>query len=115
MEHIIKFTHLRLEFEINTELGVEDLNLPGIFAVECLKTQRLFFVGAEDTLLEISEFFSNVEKEKIYRLNFFEDLKKYGRDSFKFLIFDLDQDFENPQKRYLKILFYNQMYANNLY
>lgn len=61
----ITFYHFQVNLEINQEFGIHQLNQAGVFGVECILTKRLFFMGPENSLYEISLFFNKLLKGSI--------------------------------------------------
>ena len=117
-EHKIEFNTFKLDLnlEINKELnGIADLFLPGIFGVQNVITQRIFITDSkeEEVLFEILFFFENLENGDIKNPDLLLDFKKYGKDSFKFLVFETALEFES--KRDFVVSYYQNLYSNMLY
>lgn len=114
-ENNINFYQFSINLEINCEVSVGDLTDPGIYGVECVKTNRIIILDAENTLLEMSEFFQKLEDGKIKNSNLFEDYKVYGKENFKFYVFDTNLEWEQSSKRYIEVMYYTDMYSGKMY
>lgn len=111
----IKYYSLNLKLEISENVGVEDLNLPGIFVVKCLQNGRLFFVGAENVLYEISKFFQKIRQNEIKNDNLLTDLEIYGEENFIFVVLNTNFEFENQNNRNQEIFCYQKENSSTLY
>lgn len=65
LQENMKFYNFQLNVEINQQIAIYDLHKPGLFAVQCIPTKRTLFMGAENTLYEISLFFNKLLKGSI--------------------------------------------------
>lgn len=109
----MKFVHLSVSVE--SSLGFYDLKYPGVFAVYCLQTNRVFFASAEDVLGGIAYFFENLEKASSKNENLVKDFHSYGKEGFQFFILDCDLEFENGIKLERAVNYYKNLYSGKIY
>lgn len=111
----ISFYQFSLHLEIHDQVSVGKLTDPGIYGVECIPKNRILILSATNTLLEMSLFFQNLENGTIKNSDLFEDYKVYGKEKFKFYVFDTNIAWEQSSKRDLEVEEYNEMYSDRLY
>lgn len=111
----LNFSSLKIALNLKSDLSIEDLFGPGIFAVQNTTTKRIFLVGVDNIFLEIDAFFRSLEQKKLKNPTLLEDYQKFGKESFEFFVIEADYTLENSVKRGWKIKDYKEMCRDNLY
>lgn len=115
MQNFDNLQFVELKIYVNSELNLYDLRFPGVFAVYCVKTNRVFFVSAEDILSEIGSFFEDLVSGTFENKLLLNDFLLYGKESFQFFVLACDLDFENEIKRERALNKLKTLYSGDFY